>query len=106
MSNSHAFAFSRFGLPEFFERHVPPRREGAGNAGCEARTHGPACKMKKHTSKVTTGEAGNRHSLRDGFNAYSRLSPAIGLFVTVPGRMRRHFCRVDVSVDTSGPHGF
>jgi hypothetical protein len=24
-----------------------------------------------------------RHSLRDGFTAYSTLSPAIGLFVTV-----------------------
>jgi hypothetical protein len=35
--------------------------------------------MKKHTSKVTTGEAGNRHSLRDGFTAYSVLSLVNGL---------------------------
>ena len=33
----------------------PSETEGAGNAGCAARTHGLACEMKKHTSKFTTG---------------------------------------------------
>jgi hypothetical protein len=30
---------------------------------------------EKHTSKVTTGEAGNRHSLRDGFSGFLRALP-------------------------------
>jgi hypothetical protein len=36
--------------------------------------------------------------------AYSRLSPAIGLFVTVIGAIR--YRRFDASVEASGPHGF
>ena len=48
-----------------------------------------------------------RHSPRGQvLTAYSTLSPAIGLFVTVPGAMREHCHRVDASVETSGPHGF
>jgi hypothetical protein len=46
-----------------------------------------------------------RHSLRDGFTAYSTLSPAIGLFVTVPAQCEA-LSRVDASVEASGPHGF
>src|SRR6516164_1587015 len=72
------------------ERNIPhsPRRErarvlndnpriieGAGNAGCAARTHGLACEVKKHTSIVTTGTAGSRHSPRDGFTVSFVLSP-------------------------------
>jgi hypothetical protein len=38
--------------------------------------------------------------------AYSALSPAIGLVVTVTSAMRRHSRRLDVSVETSGPRGF
>src|SRR5882724_4291746 len=34
----------------------PSKTEGAGNAGCAARTHSLACEMKKHTSVVTTGK--------------------------------------------------
>ena len=32
------------------------RGEGAGNTGCEARTHSLACTKGKHTSIVTTGQ--------------------------------------------------
>ena len=53
----------------------PLTTEGAGNAGCAARTHGLACEVKKHTSKVTTGAAGSRHSPRDGFTVCFVLSP-------------------------------
>ena len=38
--------------------------------------------------------------------AYSVLSPAIGLIVTVVGAMRKHCRKLDASVETSGPHGF
>jgi hypothetical protein len=34
-------------VPELCHRHVPRREEGAGNAGCAARTHSLACKQKK-----------------------------------------------------------
>jgi hypothetical protein len=47
-----------------------------------------------------------RHSLRDGFTTYSALSPAIGLFVTVPAVMRQHHRPVHASVETSRPRGF
>jgi hypothetical protein len=34
------------------------------------------------------------------------LSPAIGLFVTVTGAMRKHCRPLDASVEASGPHDF
>jgi hypothetical protein len=38
--------------------------------------------------------------------AYSTLSPAIGLVVTVVSAMRQHCRRLDASVEASGPRGF
>ena len=38
-----------------FARQCPSIKEGAGNAGCAARTRSLACESKKHTSVVTTG---------------------------------------------------
>ncbi|HZR75969.1 hypothetical protein [Bradyrhizobium sp.] len=46
-----------------------------------------------------------RHSLHDGFTTYSVLSPAIGLFVTVPAQ-REALSRVRASVEALRPHGF
>ncbi|MDE2064060.1 MAG: hypothetical protein KGJ00_16800, partial [Bradyrhizobium sp.] len=46
-----------------------------------------------------------RHSLRDGVTSYSVLSPAIGLFVTVPAQ-RGALSRVHASVEALRPHGF
>jgi hypothetical protein len=37
--------------------------------------------------------------------AYSVLSPAIGLFVTVTSAMQNQCGRLDISVEISGPHG-
>jgi len=63
--------------------------------------------MKKvHELKSPQVKPFIRHSLRDGFTAYSTLFPAIGLFVTVVGAMREHRRQLDVSVETSEPHGF
>jgi hypothetical protein len=64
-------------------------------------------KTKKHTSKVTTGmpkQAGIPCAMV--LTAYSTLFPAIGLFVTVIGAMRKHRRQLDVSVETSEPRGF
>jgi hypothetical protein len=41
-------------------------------------TRGPVCKMGKENAHEHTGSAENiRHSLRNGFTAYSELSPVI-----------------------------
>ena len=64
-----------------------------------------ACKNKKayeHSHHGHTGIA--RHSLRNGFTAYSALFPVIGLFVTVIRRMK--FCELDAGVEASEPHDF
>src|SRR6266581_7153984 len=44
-----------------------------------------------------------RHSLRNGFTAYSVLSPVIGFLATVAGGTDR---RLDASTEASGPHDF
>src|SRR5438105_14257384 len=64
-------------------------------------TRSLACKIKKHTSVVTTGSPELPGTpARDGFTAYFVISPVIGLFCH-----RRLRCRkLDASVETSGPH--
>jgi hypothetical protein len=55
-------------------RHVlhPEDQRAQGMPGAR-RAHGPACKMKKHTSVVTEGSTGlTRHSPRNGFNGFLR----------------------------------
>jgi hypothetical protein len=43
-------------------------------------THGLVCKIVRRNAHEHTGSAeAVRHSLRNGFNAYIVLSPAIGL---------------------------
>ena len=72
------------------------RAQGMPGVQC---TRSLACENKKHTSIVTTGSpASHRHSLHNGFTAYSALSPAtnsschrrrrIGGFAK-PGRARK-----------------
>jgi len=55
-------------------------KEGAGNAGCSDSTRSLACESeeaRKHSHHRFTATC--RHSLHDGFTAYSALSPVIGL---------------------------
>jgi hypothetical protein len=62
---------------------------------------------EKAHEQVTTGPPeAIRLSLRDGFTAYSALSPAIGLVVTVPGAKRQLRHRVRASVEALRPRGF
>jgi hypothetical protein len=56
-------------MPELFNS-ITLEEEGAGNAECFSRTHGP------RASKVARGgyhrfSRDHRHSLRDGVNAYT-----------------------------------
>jgi hypothetical protein len=46
----------------------------------------------------------NRHSLRDGFTAYSALSPVIGL--SCHRRFADTSAKLDAGVEASGPHDF
>jgi hypothetical protein len=75
--------------------------------GARARTRSLACKNKKHTSKSPQVEPANRHSLRDGFSGFLRALPGDRAFLSPSqAAMRKHLSRLDVSVETSGPHDF
>ena len=66
--------------PDFANDDPLLKVEGAGNAGCAARTHGLVCEMKKHTSKFTTGTSHQpTFPARMVLTVSFVLSPAIGL---------------------------
>jgi hypothetical protein len=69
------------------------------------RTHSLACESKK-ARRVSHHRynAINRHSLRDGFNAYFVLSPVTGLFCH--RRLADTSAKLDASVGAPGPHDF
>jgi hypothetical protein len=68
----------------------------------------PRVQSKKAHERSHHGHTGCPGISRaNGFTAYSRLSPAIGLLVTVIGVIAgKHPRRFDASVEASGPHGF
>jgi hypothetical protein len=72
---------------------TPSRTEGAGNAGCAARTRSLACEMlEAHERSHHRYTAINRHSPRNGFNGLSRALPGDEfVFVTVVSGLR--FCQ-------------
>jgi hypothetical protein len=69
-------------------------------------TRGLACKMVKEGAHEHTGSAeAIRHSLRNGFNAYSALSPVTGLFLP-PSSADLSSADLIHSIGGSGPHAF
>ncbi len=96
--------FPRRKCSRVMHRRAP--EEGVGNAGRSAHPQPRAQKGRTHELVTAGRRCSPAFPHANGFNAYSTLSPAIGLFVTVPGRDAEHSCRVDVSVETSGPRGF
>ncbi len=60
--------------------------------------------VQKNAHEHTGSAEAIRPSLRDGVTAYFALSPAIGLFCH--RRRQRLSCRLDASVEASGPHDF
>ena len=73
-----ASAIPRRDAPEFLQKTVSPHKtEGAGNAGCllhpqpRVRSLSEAHERSHHRFRRI-----NRHSPRNGFNAYTALSPA------------------------------
>ena len=60
---------------------IPPKSEGAGNAGCPLHPQ-PRVQGRKHTSVVATGSAGfTRRFLHDGFNGLYRALPGDRAFL-------------------------
>jgi hypothetical protein len=81
----------------------PENREGAGNAECFSRTHGPRAE-KKHAA-VTTGSAEiTGIPCAMVLTVSFGLSPGTGL--SCPRHRRIIIRRFDASVGASGPHDF
>ena len=78
--NRYASAFSRHDLPEVcnqFSHLSNGRAQGMPDARC---TRGLACNVhKKVRTRAYRAAEAIRHPLRNGFTAYSALTPAIGL---------------------------
>jgi hypothetical protein len=100
----YVFSFSRHGLPEFFQRH-PRETEGAGKAGCAARTHSLAC--KNENTRVSPLQVLPYHPAfpaRMVLTVYFALSPVTGL--SCHRRLADTSAKLDASVGASGPHDF
>ncbi len=68
-------------------------------------TRGLVCNVhKKVRTRAYRAAEAIRHSLRNGFTAYSALSPVIGL--SCHRRLADTSAKLDASVEASGPHDF
>jgi hypothetical protein len=76
LHHGHAFAFSRRDAPELCRNLVPPRTEGAGNAGCALHPRSRTQRRVGVHARAYRLSGGTRHPLRNGFTAYAALSPA------------------------------
>jgi len=80
--------------------------EKRGRRECRMRA-APAVSCAMCTKRCAHEHTGSaeaiRHSLRNGFTAYSALSPVIGFLATVIGGTYR---QLDASTEASGPHVF
>jgi hypothetical protein len=64
------------------------------------------CKERKEHAHEHTGSAeAVRPSLRNGFTAYSALSPVTGFLATVASK-KLASQKLDASIGASGPHDF
>ncbi len=86
--------------------HVVSLLEIRGRRECRAPdAPAAACVVVESTRVSHHGHTGNtRHSPRNGFTAYSALSPGTGL--SCPRRRQSCLRRLDTSVGASGPHDF
>src|SRR5438874_12345274 len=100
------FAFSRRIAPEVCIVVCPPREERAQGRPGACCTPGFACDLRKQKCTRAYRAAGAfRPSLRNGFTAYSALSPVNGSFATVaPKKLASR--ELDASTAASGPHDF
>src|SRR5437868_14637634 len=100
------FAFSRRIAPEVCIVVCPPleqRAQGRPGACC---TRGLACDLcKQKCTRAYRAAGAFRPSLRNGFTAYSELSPVNGSFATVVAQDQSP-PQLDASTAASGPHDF
>src|SRR5260221_11273554 len=91
--------------PRFVGNSSPSKSEGAGNAGCALHPRSRVqCAREVRTRAYRAAES-IRHSLRNGFTAYSVLSPVIGFLATIiPEKLASQ--ELDASTAASGPHDF
>ena len=106
MTTEYALAFSRHDVPEacIFVTLSNQRAQGRPDARC---TRGLVCicALKKRAHEHTGSAGASRPSLRNGFTAYSVLSPVNGFLATV-AREKPASRELDASTAASGPHVF
>src|ERR1700682_2366157 len=105
MTVGYNFAFSRHKTPESLKSFRPPENRGRREDRVRAAPAVSRAIVQNKTAHEHTGSAETlRPSLRNGFTAYTILSPATGL--SCHRRRRNCFHRLDHSVGVSGPHDF
>jgi hypothetical protein len=106
MTTEYDFAISRLTAPEFC-KFIRPQREGAGKTGCTLHPRSRVqCAFRESAHEHTGSAETLRPSLRDGFTAYSVLSPVTGLCCHRRSREALASWKLDTSVGVSGPHDF
>jgi hypothetical protein len=106
MTARYGFAFSRRDMPESLKKPSAPKRGRAGMPGAQC-TRSLVCESgSSECTRVFTAVAPEitRHPRTQWFTAYFVISPAIGLFCH--RRLQRLSCKLDASVEASGPHDF
>ena len=97
---------SRDALRPRFSKNLPPKGEGAGNAGCALHPRSRVQESGSGRTRAYRAAESIRHFLRNGFTAYIELSPENGSFASVaPWEAVASRC-IDASTATSGPHVF
>ena len=93
--------------PRFAINFSPSRKlEGAGKTGCAPHPRSRVQFAHSKNAHEHTGSAETpRPSLRNGFTAYSELSPVNGSFATVVAQDQSP-PQLDASTAASGPHDF
>src|SRR4051794_7482945 len=79
------------------------KTEGAGKTGCALHPRSRVQCAQKCAHEHTGPAESIRPSLRNGFTAYSALSPVTGFLATVIHGLLR---QLDASTGASGPHVF
>jgi hypothetical protein len=104
--SKYAFAISRHDLPELCCNDLSLQKRGRRESRVRAAPAVSCAKCTKKNAHEHTGSAESiRPSLRNGFTAYSALSPVNGLSChRRPGKLASQ--ELDASIAASGPHDF
>ena len=100
-------SFPRCSAPELSEKILPPSK---GRGECRVPNAPAASRANEKSTRVSPPRARQSSPAfphANGFNDLWRALPGeSGFLATVPSAMRKHFRRVDASVEASGPHAF